>query len=191
MYLHVADLGAERLEFGGRLQIARSAQRTANLERPVQRRVSRDLSRQVSAKQRIGIEMMEGQVQVRGKVVRLSRRSPNGQVGFIEVGVRLEIELASMGDRVDVEISGALLVEREILEMDVRFERRLIESAAGSHREIGDAIRREPAGLQAREAGEIEVTSGKIQAKLGFDASAFDVLMLDVLTATLPESGAP
>src|SRR5665811_539159 len=70
-----------------------------------------------------------------------------------------------MGDRVDVEIPGALLVEREILEMDVRFHRRLIESSAGAHCEIGDPIRREPAGLQAREAGEIEVTSGKIQAE--------------------------
>src|ERR1039458_3143745 len=71
-----------------------------------------------------------------------------------------------MSNRIDVEISGALLVQGEILEMNMGFERRLLGSAAGSHREIGDAIRREPAGLQARETGEIEVTSGKIQAKL-------------------------
>src|SRR5271157_6552618 len=71
-----------------------------------------------------------------------------------------------MSNRVDVEISGALLVQGEILEMNVRFERRLPGSAAGSHREIGDAVRREPAGLEARETSEIEVTSGKIQAKL-------------------------
>src|ERR1700719_1278764 len=50
--------------------------------------------------------------------------------------------------------------------MDVRFNRRLLRSTAGSHREIGDAIRRESVALQAREAGEIEVTSGKIQTKL-------------------------
>src|ERR1019366_3733285 len=50
--------------------------------------------------------------------------------------------------------------------MNVRLDRRLLGSAAGSQREIGDAIRREPASLEARETGEIEVTSGKIQAKL-------------------------
>ena len=78
----------------------------------------------------------------------------------------IEIELASMRDRVKVEISGALLVQREILKMDVRFDRRLLERAAGPHREIGDAIGRDPAGLQARKTGEIEVASRKIQAKL-------------------------
>ena len=71
-----------------------------------------------------------------------------------------------MSDRVKVEISGELLVEREVLEMNVGFDRRLLERAARPHREIGDAIRRDPAGLQAREAGEIQVASGKIQAKL-------------------------
>src|SRR5258708_23446203 len=91
----------------------------------------------------------------------------NGQVGFIEIRVGIEIELPSMSDRVNVEISGALLVQREVLEMNVGFDRRLLESAADPHREIGDAIRRDPAGLQAREAGEIQVPSGKIQAKLG------------------------
>src|SRR6202162_4355948 len=71
-----------------------------------------------------------------------------------------------MGDRIHVKISGALFVESEVLKMYVRFNRRLLAGAAGSHREIGDAICRHPAGLQAREAGEIEVASGKIQAKL-------------------------
>jgi hypothetical protein len=55
LYAHVLDLGAERLDLGGRLQIAWRAQRTANVERPVQGGVSRDLSRQVSAKKPIGI----------------------------------------------------------------------------------------------------------------------------------------
>src|SRR6266403_1503264 len=110
--------------------------------------------------------MMEDQVQIGWKVVLQSDASLNGQVGFIEIRVGVEVELPSMRDRVDVEISGALLVESEVLKMDVRFNRRLLGSAACSHREIGDAIRCNPAGLQAREAGEIEVTSGKIQAKL-------------------------
>src|ERR1700681_4627485 len=78
----------------------------------------------------------------------------------------MEIEQPSMRDRVDVEISGPLLIQREILKMNVRFNRRLLGSAAGSHREIGDAIGRESVALQAREAGEIEVASGKIEAKL-------------------------
>src|ERR1035437_1943668 len=69
LYLHVRELGAERLDLGGCLQIAWSAQRTAKVERPVHGRVSRDLSRQVSAKKRIGIQMMEVEFQIGGKVM--------------------------------------------------------------------------------------------------------------------------
>ena len=79
--------------------------------------------------------------------------------------MRLKVELPSVGDRIEVEISDVFLIHGEALEMDVRFDRRLLRSSAGSHLEIGDAIRRKPAGLQARETGEIEIASGKIQAK--------------------------
>src|SRR5580658_665483 len=121
LYLHVLDLYAERLEFGRRFQIARRTQRAANVQRSLQGRVSRDFSGEVSAKQPIGIEMMEGQVQIGRKVVVIECNGPlNSEVRFIEVGVGVEIELASMGDRVEVEISGTLLVEGEILEMKVR-----------------------------------------------------------------------
>src|ERR1700674_3800360 len=109
---------------------------------------------------------MEGQVQIGRKVVLQSDVPLNGQVSFIEFRVGIEIELCSMSDRINVEISGALFVESEVLKMYVRFNRRLLGSAARSHREVGDAIRRQASGLQAREAGEIEVASGKIQAKL-------------------------
>src|SRR5450631_1691001 len=136
------------------------------MERSVQRRMSRDLSRQVNAEKRIGIEMMESQVQIGGKVMLQADGPQNGQIRFIEVRVRIEIELASTGDRIDVEISGALLVHGEVLQMNVRFQRRLFGSAAGSHREVGDAVHCEPTGLKARETGEVEVASGKIQAKL-------------------------
>src|ERR1700730_14128897 len=78
-----------------------------------------------------------------------------------------------MSDRINVEISGALFIEGEILKMDVRLNRRLLGSAADSHREIGDAVGRQAASLQARETGEIQVTSGKIQAKL--DVRAVDI----------------
>ena len=42
--------------------------------------------------------------------------------------MRIEIELASMRNRVYVEISGMLLVHGEILKMDVRFDRRQLRS---------------------------------------------------------------
>src|SRR5208337_1212712 len=45
-------------------------------------------------------------------------------------------------------------------------ERRLLGSATGPHREIGDAIRSEATGPQARETGQIEVTSRELQSKL-------------------------
>src|SRR5258708_8231639 len=109
---------------------------------------------------------MEGQVQIGRKILLKSDVPLNGQVGFTKIRARVEIKLGSVSDRIHEKISGTLLVESEVLKVDVRFYRRLLESARGLHREIGDAVGRQTAGLQAREAGEIEVASGKIQAKL-------------------------
>src|SRR5208337_1785001 len=69
LQLHAVDLGAERLELGGGFEIAWSAQGTANVQRSVQKRVPRDLSRQVNTQQRVGIQTMEGEVQIGGKVM--------------------------------------------------------------------------------------------------------------------------
>ncbi len=84
---------------------------------------------------------MEGQVQIGRKVLLKSDTSLNGQVGFTEIRARVEIELGSVSDRINEKISGAFLVESEVLKVDVRFNRRLLESARGLHREIGDAVR--------------------------------------------------
>src|SRR5437879_3758169 len=131
--------------------------------------------------------MMEDQVQIGWKVVLQSDASLNGQVSFTEIRVGVEIEQPPTRDRVNVEISGALLVQREVLEMNVRFNRRLLGSAAGSHREIGDAIHRNPAGLQPREAGEIAVTFSKIQTKLGVGPAK--VGRVEVRTPSVRERG--
>src|SRR5260370_1652711 len=96
-----------------------------------------------------------------------------------------------MSDSVNVEISGALLVQREVLEMNVRFNRRLLGSAAGSHREIGDAIRRESVALQAREAGEIEVTSGKVQTKLNVGPAELGSASVRPAEVRRTDGGAP
>src|SRR6266446_4203852 len=69
LYRLVRDLEAQGLELGDRLQIAWSAQGTANVERALQKRVSGDLSRQVNAQKRIGVQAMEGQVQIGRKVL--------------------------------------------------------------------------------------------------------------------------
>ena len=113
----------------------------------------RDFSRQVNAKKRIGVEMMKGQGKIRRKVIFECDVPRNGQVRFIEVGVRLEIKLPSSGDRVYVEISSTLLVQGEILKMNMCLDCGLLGSSAGSHRKIGDAIRGESAGLEARQTG--------------------------------------
>src|SRR5260370_10603735 len=80
--------------------------------------------------------------------------------------------LTAVGDGAHADSSGARLAKGEVLEMNGRFHRRLVDGAAGSDREISDSIRREPAGLQAREPGEIEITSGKIQAERRFRGTA-------------------
>src|ERR1700716_3352472 len=128
--------------------------------------MSSDLSRQINAEKRIGVQAMEGQVQIGWKVLLQPDVALNAQVSFIESRVGIEVELRSMSNCINVEISGALFIEGEVFEMDVCFNRRLPGSAADSHREVGDAIRRQAAGLQARETGKIQVAPGKIQAKL-------------------------
>src|SRR5208282_1319849 len=156
-YRYVLNLNAEGLQFGGGFQFPRISQGPAYVQRSPQRTLSRDLALQVNAQQRIDVEMMEGEIQVGGKVVLVVQPNAagNGQIGFIEIGVSVEIELASMGDRIDVEIAGPLLVERQVFEVNVRFERGLFDGAADSHREIRDAIGREPVTLQPRKTGEI------------------------------------
>src|ERR1700682_2876412 len=143
--------------------------------------MSCDLSRQINAEKRIGVQAMGGQVQIGWKVILQCDIPLNRQVSLIESGVGIEIELCSMSDRINVEISGALFIESEILKMDVRLNRRLLGSAADSHRESADAIGRHASGLQAWEAGEIQVASGKIQAKL--NVRAVDVRAADVRPA--------
>src|ERR1700682_3766913 len=128
--------------------------------------MSCDLSRQINAEKRIGVQAMGGQVQIGWKVLLQCDIPLNRQVSLIESGVGIEIELCSMSDRINVEISGALLIESEILKMDVCCNRWLRGIAADSHREIGGAVVRQASGLQARKTGEIQVASGKIQAKL-------------------------
>ena len=55
-----------------------------------------------------------------------------------------------MGDRVEIEISGALFVEREVLDMHMGIDRGLLGVPLARAREIGNAIQRKAAGLEAR-----------------------------------------
>ncbi len=66
---------------------------------------------------------------------------------LLKIGVPLNAQLAAASHRIEVEVSGAFLVESEIAEMNVRFDRRLLRRAAGFGREIDAALHREPAGL--------------------------------------------
>src|ERR1700691_3575003 len=110
--------------------------------------------------------MMEGQIQVCGKVTLESHIALNAQVGLVELGVCVDVELPSAGHRVKIEISGTFMVEGEILEVDVGFDGRLLGSTTRPNREAGDSLDGEPAGLHTGETGQIKVTSRKIQPKL-------------------------
>src|SRR5258708_32722153 len=110
--------------------------------------MSRDLSSQINAKQRIGVQAMEGQVQIGRKVLLKSDVPLNGQVGFTEIRARVEIELGSVSDRIHEKISGALLVESEVLKVDVRFNRRLLETASGVERGMRESRGPRTGGLQ-------------------------------------------
>src|ERR1700721_2282058 len=109
---------------------------------------------------------MEGKRQIRKKVVLQGDAACDGQVSFIEIRVCLQIELLSAGDRVEIKIPDAFLVQCKILEMNARIHCGLLGSAAGLHGKISDAISRKAACLQTRKTSEIEVASGKIQVKL-------------------------
>src|ERR1700676_3028888 len=95
-------------------------------------RLAHVLAGEVNAQQRIGIQMMKGQVEI-GRKVRLHPDAPGDrQVGFLEFGVGVEIELTSVRDGIKEEITGALPIESKVLEMNVGIDRRLRGSAACS-----------------------------------------------------------
>src|ERR1700676_3666952 len=125
-------------------------------------RLAHVLAGEVNAEQRIGIQMMKGKVEIGRKGSFQPDTPGDRQVSLLEFGVGIEIKLTSMRDGVEVEITCALPIESKVLEMNVGIDRRLRGSAACSQGEVGDAIRREAAGLQAREMGDVQVTSRDI-----------------------------
>src|SRR5271166_4230986 len=105
LYLHAVNLGTERLEFGDRFQVPGGAQWSTNLERAFHSGVSRNLARQIKAKQRIRIQMMECEFEIGVEVLLQRDGSHDGQVGLIKFRVGVDIELTPVSDRVDIEIS--------------------------------------------------------------------------------------
>ncbi len=138
-----------------------------------ERRLAGDFSWKVNTQQRIDVEIVEGEIEIGRKIVLQADAALHGEIGFIEVGVRGELEFAALGDGVEIEISRALLVEGQVFEMEVGLDRWLLEGAAGAQREVGDSIGGEAAGLKARKMGKIEVSSGKIELKFGLRQRAW------------------
>ena len=48
--------------------------------------------------------------------------------------------MTAMSYRIEVKVSSALLIESDVFQMGVGFERRLLRSAAGAECEVGDAV---------------------------------------------------
>ena len=129
-------------------------------------RLGRHFAGKVKAEKRIGIQVMKGEVEIGGKVGLQSNATGDREVSFLEFGMGVEIELPSMGDGIEIEVTRALLIESKVLKMKVCIDCRLFGGAACSHREIGDAIRPEATGLEAGEMREAQVLSGDIQAEI-------------------------
>src|SRR5229473_6436292 len=110
--------------------------------------------------------MLERKIQVGGEIVLHPDRTLDFQIRLLKIGVPLNTQLPAASHRIEVEVSGAFLVESEIAEMNVRFDRRLLRCTAGVGRKIDAAPHREPAGLEFGEMDEIQIASGEIQPKL-------------------------
>src|SRR5271170_3424699 len=123
--------------------------------------MSRNRSWPVGSQKRIGIKITECEIQIRGEAVVQSNGSGDGQLRLLEIRVGLEIELAPLRNRIDVKIARPLFIQCEVFEMYVRFERRLLGGAGDFDTEIGDAVRCQFTGLQARETGKVKITSRK------------------------------
>src|ERR1700690_1555167 len=106
---------------------------------------------------------MKIEFEVGGKILLHADSTLNFQFGLIEIRMRRDVELTAVGDRVGEEIPGALIVQSQVLEMDMRFERWLCPGATDASREIGRAIHGEAAGLEPRETAEADISPGKIQ----------------------------
>src|SRR5208282_4274097 len=166
LHAHMRNFSAERLHLGDGLQIAWCAQGSADVQRALKRRLSRDLSLQVNTQQRVDVETVKRETQVGRKVVLQHHVARNRQVRFLEVRMSFEIELAPMRDGVEIEIAFSFSVVGKVLDTDVRLQRRLVDCPGEPHRKTGDAIRRETGGVEIRKAAEIEVACGEIDANL-------------------------
>src|ERR1700719_1180587 len=79
--------------------------------------------------------------------------------------MRVEIELAAMRNRVEIEVARTLAIQSQVFEMKVGVDRGQFRSTARSNGEIGNAINPQATALQARKMGKVQVTPRYVDSK--------------------------
>src|SRR5262252_6673417 len=121
---------------------------------------------QVGIEQIVKIQVAKGNVEVRWITIAHGHCATKLEIGLLELGMRLDLQLAATRQGIDEEVSGPLLVECKISEMDVGFKRRLFQGAVGISGEIHLSIDGKPGGFESRKAGQIQIASGQAHAEL-------------------------
>src|ERR1700680_1058312 len=87
------------------------------------------------------------------------------QASLVEFGMCVEIELPPMRDHIEQQVSRALLIQSEVFNVNMRFQRRLLGGTISPNGEIGNSVCLEASALKARYLRKTEITSVKVQAK--------------------------
>ncbi len=146
--LYVFDVGIQVVEVGGELQFARPPQRAHHVHFAVRPGMSLHRPVQVGSKDGIEFELMKAEVDVGRPVLAQTNVAVDFQVCLFELGLSGDVQLCPLRHRVDGEVAGLFLVERQIVEMDGGVEGWLLQSARAIRSEIR-ARRSRPRGRSA------------------------------------------
>ena len=87
------------------------------------------------------------------------------EIGLLELRLPGNFQLRSLGHRVDGEVSGALLVESKIVEMNRRIERWLLHGTGALGGKVRAAGHCDASVLQDRNTGQIKIRAGQREMK--------------------------
>ena len=80
-------------------------------------------------------------------------------------GIASELQFATLGDGVQIEVTHEFVIECEIANVDVRIDGWRVRSAGAFKSEVGASFDGETIGMDLADAGEIEIVSGQVQTE--------------------------
>src|SRR6266852_7410491 len=93
----------------------------------------------------------------------------DGQLRVFELGASGQAKFLTLGDRVNGEVSGALVVEGEVAKANGGVDGRFFQRARSHGSEIHAALNRGAAGLQPRDAARSKLAPVKLKWKAWVD----------------------